>query len=207
MSKLVRRPMFLVTALVALGAAGGGLTWSLLSGDEAPPEPTPSPTATPSPDVSVLPIPQNPSEVGVPLSEAGCGDVEEPRDQGLHLATGTEHPGYSSNPPTSGWYQAPPPPALYYIPIGPEAAVGAMAKGDVIVWHTGLTFPETQLLHGLFIYFEDEAITGTSGEDLRLEDPIVLTAWGKLQRCEKISGEAIATFFETYRGDGPLVGS
>ena len=198
------RPLAL-GAFVLVAGAIGVLTWSALSDGSS--EPTPAPSPTPSPEVSVLPIPQSPSEVGVPLAEAGCTPVEEPRLQRLRLTSTDEHPEYSSNPPTSGWYQGPPPPALYYVPIGPEPAVGAMAKGDVIVWHTGLTYDETQLLHGLFIYFKDEAITGASGEELGLEEPIVLTAWGKLQRCEKISGEAIATFFTTHRGKGPLTES
>lgn len=201
-----RRPVVWLVTLALLGGGGGWLLWNAFGNE---PSPSASPTPTPSPEVSVVPIPQNPSDVGVPLAEAGCTEVIEPPIQkAVEVGDGEEHPEYSSNPPTSGWHhRSPIPPALYYVPAPPEAMVAAMAKGDVIMWHTGLTYEETQDLHGLFIYFEDEAITGTSGEDLGLKDPIVMTAWGKLQRCEEISGEAIATFFETYRGNGPLVES
>lgn len=209
-SFLKRIPPAALAGVVLVAIVGGGLLASAALRDETPePAAAPSPGATPSPEGSVLPIPQSPSDVGVPLEDAGCTQVIEPKDQGAHqIGQRGEHPPYSSTPPTSGWYAAEPvPPALYYIPVPPEAALSTLVRGSVVVWHTGLTPAEEELLHGLFIYFEDEGITGASGEDLGLKEPIVLTAWGKLQRCDEISGEAIATFFTTYRGQGPLAGA
>jgi hypothetical protein len=188
---------WIVIALIAVGALVGGIVAaSLATGPEDVPEPT---------DGIVVELPQSVSEVGVPLAEAGCSGVESPTIQGSRIVNPEEkHVAYSSKPPTSGpHYLGPLDPAIYWIPNDPEAVVSNLAVGDVAVWHTGLTPDQQTELKGLFVLLHSEDILATAGDDLELEDEIVLTAWGKLQRCNRLSGEAIADFFQRYRGGGP----
>lgn len=200
-------------AVLALALVGGGLAATVLGGEDSPqPETAPSPQTAPSPETTPSPdytyqLPKTIREAGVLASQAGCSEVETPKDQGSHqVETGEKHPPYSSTPPTSGWYRLGSlTPALYYVPTADnETLVRNMAEGDVIIWHTGLSKGELEDLKGLMVLLKSEQLLGVPGKKLGLEEKIVLTAWGRLQRCEELSGEAIEDFFERFRGQGPL---
>ena len=196
-SKIVR---WVVAAAVLVGGIGAGFLVSLARDED--PEPAPEKT------VRSVDLVTRVDQVGVPPGKAGCSEVEEPKVQPAEVFFGTEegvtHPPYSSTPPTSGWhYLEPIDEAIYYQPHDPEALVANLAEGDVVVYHTGLTDAARDELIGLFVLFESNFILAVPGDDLGLEDEIVLTAWGKLQRCERLSGEAIESFFYRYRGQGP----
>jgi hypothetical protein len=185
-----------VAAIVAGGLAAGTLLGSLTREQ---------PTSERSPLYSVK-IPSSSRQVGVPLQDAGCSEVQEPKVQPSQVVVpDEEHEPYSSTPPTSGaHYAVPMSPAIYWAPDDPEAAVANLAVGDVVVWHSGFdTLEEQNEMKGLFVYFRSEDILAVPGDDLGLRGRIVLTAWGKLQVCEEFSGEAIHRFFDEYRGQGP----
>jgi hypothetical protein len=188
-------------------ALGGGVM-ALLEDDPGPtpPHAATSPHATPSPDYTYE-LPQSFAEAGVPADEAGCSAVDSPPDQGAHqVEQGENHPPYNSTPPTSGWYSVGAlTPALYYVPFDPEVLVRNMAEGDVVIWHSGLSEPELQDLKGVMVLLESEQLVGLPYSKQGLEQKIVLTAWGHIQRCEELSGEVIAEFFDRYVGRGPLV--
>jgi hypothetical protein len=153
------------------------------------------------------PIPRRLDLIGVSREEAGCSDVESPPVQRTRIVVPDQkHPPYSSTPPTSGpHFLSALPAAIYFQPHQPEQVVSNLAQGDVVVWHTGVatTQEKRNQLIGLFLLYRSEELVAVEGSDLGLEDPIVLTAWGKLQRCERFSGEAVADFFERYKGRGP----
>lgn len=187
---------------IAVGAvaAAVGVAAALATGGAQPPEP-PGTTAK---------LPTKIAQIGVPADQAGCSPVRSPEIQPAVEVDGADakHPPYSSTPPTSGWHLVHPlPPAGYLTPHDPEFVVANLAEGDVAVWHVGLTEKERQDLIGLFVLLKSEYILAVSGEELGLDHKIVLTAWGKLQECEKFSGQAIARFFNRYRGLGPGLGS
>ncbi|MGH2711101.1 MAG: DUF3105 domain-containing protein [Actinomycetota bacterium] len=189
---------------MAIAVAIGGIA-AVVAGDDLESKP-PSIAAGPTLDYTVD-IPKAIDEAGVPASEAGCSDIETPPDQGSHqVDLGEGHPAYSSTPPTSGWYTlAGLTPALYYSPISePEALVRNMAEGGVVIWHSGLTEQELGDLKGAMVLLESDQLVGLPGDDFGLDQKIVLTAWGHLQRCDEVSGEAIAVFFEQFVGKGPL---
>jgi hypothetical protein len=183
---------------VAVGAvaAAVGVAAALATGGAQPSEPP----------GRVVKIPTRFDQIGVPADEAGCSPVRSPKVQPNAVVSSAEpeHPPYSSTPPTSGWHFFDPLPAAgYLLPHDPEAVVANLADGDVAVWHVGLTEEERQDLIGLFVLLKSEYILAVSGEELGLDHKIVLTAWGKLQECEQLSGPVIARFFERYRGLGP----
>jgi hypothetical protein len=184
-----------VAAVVVAGVSVGAIAASIT--DQASEETAPA---------RAVFLPSRADQVGVSLDEAGCSDVEEPAiQQSRIIQVDEQHPPYTSTPPTSGpHYLGALSAGIYWIAHDPEAVVANLAEGDVVVWHTGFdTRKEQDELKGLFVLFKSNEIVAVSGEDLGLEQPIVLTAWGKLQECEKFSGEAIADFFEKYRGLGP----
>jgi hypothetical protein len=183
-----------VAAVVVAGVGVGAIAASISDQSEEP-----APTRT-------VFLPSRVDQVGVSLDEAGCSEVEEPAiQQSRIIQVDEQHPPYTSTPPTSGpHYLGALSAGIYWVPHDPEAVVANLAEGDVVVWHTGFdTRKEQDQLKGLFVLFKSNEIVAVSGEELGLEQPIVLTAWGKLQECEKFSGEAIADFFEKYRGLGP----
>lgn len=188
-------------AAVVVGGVATGVVLGAATGDN---EPTPER----SPLYSVR-IPSSSRQVGVPLADAGCSEVTEPELQPSRvLAPEESHPPYSSTPPTSGPHSigslnA----AIYWIPHEPEAVVANLAEGDVVVWHTGFdTREEQNELKGLFAHFRSEEILAVPGDPLGLKHPIVLTAWGKLQECQRFSGQAIERFFNEHKGLGPGLG-
>jgi len=170
----------------------------LLTGPDGEPNGLPSPSYT-------VQLPSTIEEAGVPPSEAGCGELERPEEQdNVVISPGDSHPPYSSSPPTSGWhFLGSVSPALYYQPIQPENLVTNLAEGDVVIWHTGLSDDELLDLKGLMVLFASEQVVGVPGDTLSLEHSIVLTAWGRLQRCEKLSGPVVHQFIERFVGKGP----
>jgi hypothetical protein len=159
------------------------------------------------PGFDLGPVPRRLDLIGVPAEEAGCSDVESPPVQKTRIISPDQkHRPYTSTPPTSGaHFLTPLPAAIYYTPHVPEQVVSNLAVGDVVVWHTGVFTTEAKRNHllGLFLLYRSEELVAVEGGELGLEDPIVLTAWGKLQRCERFSGQAVADFFERYKGRGP----
>ena len=195
---------------VALLVTGGVAAAAVLSGGEPEPSPSPSPSLSPSPSPTQPPVfsfvvPDDPSEVGAPLAEAGCGPVQQPELQKpTEVKPGDKHPPYSSTPPTSGaHYPDGPGGGVFFVPHDPEAVVASMARGDVVVWHTGFSKGMRNDLIGLLTYFESDFLMAQPGDEMKLDHEMVLTAWGHLQECEEFSGEAVEQFFLNYRGRGP----
>lgn len=120
-----------------------------------------------------------------------------------HIPEGsTDHPAYSSNPPTSGWHWAVP------------AAWGAYDEA----------VPDEKIVHnlehgGIWISFKPENVSNEAVTQLKdfanrykgviiapreqNDSPIALAAWGRLQKLEQYDENAIIRFIEAFYNKGP----
>jgi hypothetical protein len=134
-----------------------------------------------------------------------CEPVERPKNMGRReLTLGEEPPGeYGSNPPTSGWYiPRPATPAFYGSALSPQVLVANLAQGDVVVWYSGMSPDEAWELEALQEVFGGQLIV-VPGDQLKLKDPVVITAWGALQRCDGINADAITRFVRRFAQEAP----
>jgi hypothetical protein len=190
--------MISIGLVIVAGLGVGALAAGVFRGD---PEVAPTPES-----INEVFIPSTATEVGVPAGEAGCSDVESPEVQDPYVVQVDEkHDPYTSTPATSGaHYAGPLSPAIYWIEHDPEAIVANLAQGDIVMYHNGYDKREEQdVIKGLFVYFASEEIMAVPGDHLNLDGEIVLTSWGKIQTCEKLSGEAVEQFFFENRGRAP----
>ncbi|HVF54382.1 MAG TPA: DUF3105 domain-containing protein [Actinomycetota bacterium] len=143
--------------------------------------------------------------VGVAAGEAGCTAVETPEEQGQdHIEEGTQHPPYSSNPPTSGpHYGSPADAGFYETPMAQETVVHNLEHGQIVIWYR--PDAEQDVLDQIEDVTRDEAVATLAVPFSEIEEPydLVLTAWGALQRCENVSQVVIDDFRAEYQGRGP----
>jgi len=147
----------------------------------------------PTPTLSPLTFPE---DEGVPAAEAGCRPVQTPPYQGhAELTPGQEHPPYNTDPPTSGWYLIVKPNAGFYgIPLPAERIMNIPADGGIVIW---ISESETRATRrfSFALHAADVLMTVWPG----VEQGVVFTAWGVMQRCQKFSGEVAMAFIERYR--------
>lgn len=145
------------------------------------------------------------NSVGVAAAEAGCGPVEEPEEQGAdHIDVGTQHPPYSSNPPTSGPHYATPADAAFYTTaIEAETVVHNLEHGQIVFWYRPDASQE--LIDQVESIVRQESLASLGVPWPQIEEPynVVLTAWGALQQCERVSQKVVDDFREEFQGKGP----
>lgn len=125
-----------------------------------------------------------------------------------HLQSPTEpHAAYNTDPPTSGphWEEIPEW-KVYTVPITDELQVHGLEDGGVIIHHK----PEPELdkaivdrLAGIATsYHEQESPNNhvVMAPDPNLSHPIVLTAWGRIDRLEAFDEARIRRFISEYVG-------
>jgi len=135
---------------------------------------------------------------------AGCSSVQN-TDNNLshaHLTTG-QKATYTTSPPTGGAHNPTPLPAGVYAELSADPnvspniyqAVHSMEHGYVVVWYKGLSSQQVDSL-------------GQFGNDFKVivapypqlpTGAVGLTAWGRLQTCQKVSTAQIAQFIKLYR--------
>lgn len=145
------------------------------------------------------------TRVGVAAAEAGCSDVEHPQEQeAAHIEVGSEHPPYSSNPPTSGPHYASPGDAAFYTTaIEPETVIHNLEHGQIVFWYRPDASQE--LLDQLERVVRQEALASIGVPWPQIEEPynFAITAWGAIQQCEQVSQEVIDEFRREFQGRGP----
>jgi hypothetical protein len=145
-------------------------------------------------------------DIGVPLAEAGCGDIEEFESEGRdHLQTeGQPHDPYETDPPTSGpHYEIPADLGFYSEPLAPEQLVHNMEHGQIILWYRpDLPSDEVDQIEEL-VNREANSTVAVPYENLSSDEGIVFTAWTASQRCEQVSEEALNIFRRRFQGNAP----
>ena len=138
-------------------------------------------------------------------AEVACGPVERPQLQGgRHLIGDREPPvPYSSTPPTSGWHASGAPRfgvAGASDPLTEPEQVSVLEAGGVVVSYRDLPEADIRLL---------ETIAGGHPQRVAVTpygalEPgqIALTAWGTVQRCDRVDVDAIAAFIDARSGTG-----
>jgi hypothetical protein len=145
---------------------------------------------------------------GVSVEEAGCEDVQtfEPQEA-THIAEGSEHDDYNSNPPTSGPHYAQPlgPIATGFYPseIEAEKVIHNLEHGEIVIWYSPDAPEETVDAIETLTKQEPQATVAVQWTDIEAPYQFVLTAWGSLQRCVQPSQEVVDDFRRDFQGNGP----
>jgi hypothetical protein len=142
------------------------------------------------------------------LSKAAGGtELNETSDSGSgeHLAEG-EGTTYKESPPTHGPHSASTMKAgVYNEPLATDPAgtntifqaVHSLEHGAVIIWHDGLSKDDRGELERT--YGDDDKVIVAPYPGLEGDDHVVVTAWGREIRMEKLSKDAIDRFIELFR--------
>lgn len=116
----------------------------------------------------------------------------------IHI-TGTDHPQYNSNPPTSGWHWAQPAKwGVYDRELPDEQIMHNLEHGGVwISYQPSLDKETVGKLEAIVKRYPTKVIlTPRKAND----KPIALAAWTRLQKLDSFDESAIENFIKSYRG-------
>lgn len=138
-----------------------------------------------------------PGDLGIPDTS-----VRYPSQGQEHIAVGSAHPAYNSNPPTSGWHYLEP------------AAWGVYTE----------QLPDEQLIHnlehgGIWLSYKDPTNQTIINDLLDIasrypshiiveprpqnDSPVAVAAWGQLLNMDTVDKDIIYAFIRRYRKNGP----
>lgn len=138
---------------------------------------------------------------------AGCGKVTKVGglSQG-HLQPGEPAPRYATSPPVGGPHApAPLSAGVYNDPLSEDLAatgptiyqaVHSLEHGYVVVWYQGLTDAQVDQLSKAF---ENERKVIVAPYPRLDRGEVALTAWGRLQTCERPDTTLIRSFITRFR--------
>lgn len=117
---------------------------------------------------------------------------------------------YNHDPPTSGCHysianQAPVPPGAYNQEIPAEYWVHNLEHGYVVVWYDSKTAAsDVATLQSLATTLPRLLVVGWWQGDLPADKHVVLTSWGRTDRCAKVSDDVINSFYKAHLNDQKL---
>jgi hypothetical protein len=139
---------------------------------------------------------------GKPVNPPSLEDF--PSQGQTHIAEGTSHPPYNSNPPTSGWhYPVPVPWGLNQQAIPDEALVYNLEQGGIWLSYRDSNDKQTiqQLTDIVHRYTDHVILTYRPANDR----PIAVAAWGHLLKLDVVDDNVILKFITRYIGQGPQI--
>lgn len=148
---------------------------------------------------------QQDAPVGVAATEAGCTDIERfELLEAAHIEEGASHEPYNSNPPTSGPHYGTPADAGFYpTALATETVVHNLEHGQLVFWYRdGLGQEDLDEIEKITRQ-EPLATVGLPSPSLESPYNLVMTAWGAMQSCEKVSQAVIDDFRKEFQGRGP----
>ncbi len=129
---------------------------------------------------------------------------EKISDQGApHIARESEHPTYSSNPPTSGWHwgDGTAGPGIKEEQIADELVLHSMEHGAAVVWYqAGLPQADVDRIVSAFNAASGKKIMSPRAD---LDVPVALTSWNYLLKLPAIDEAKITEFIETNNDRAP----
>jgi len=191
----------LCLGLIALGAGGYFLFQrnSVSTGLNTPILIPPSTFAAP---LGAPPTPR--ANIAPPASGDVCAAVEEFEDQGNdHIRSGSPHPAYNSNPPTSGWHwDTPKDWGIYSTPQVQEQLVHNLEHGGIVIQYNNLPAADLQRLL-TFVRNDPRHIIVAPYPGLPGNAKIAWTAWTASQTCTGLDLDALTNFIDEFRDQGP----
>lgn len=145
------------------------------------------------------------------LAEARCSKVQtfkEQKAEHIDAETPPQRVPYNSNPPTSGQHQGggQAPWGILDEPVQPEMYVHNMEHGAIVIHHKDLPTTQLRQLEDVVDSYPDPAGQGTGVillENEEIDEPIVMTAWTKMQECESFNEKVVKGFIREECGGGP----
>lgn len=129
---------------------------------------------------------------------AGCDKVQRQEVQfpSNHVLPGTPEPRYLSEPPTSGPHLIPPKIlGRYEEPLSRPIQVGILESGKLLVqYRDAADGPAADALGGADVVVAPNPT---------LSQPVVLTAWLRLQRCQRVDADVVDAFRRKVVPAGP----
>ena len=138
----------------------------------------------------------HPTGISSPLQE------DYPSLGQTHIADGSSHPPYNSNPPTSGWHYATPANwGIYHATLPDETLVHNLEHGGI--WLSYRDANDTQTiaqLDAIVNQFPDHVILTYRPTD---DKAIAVAAWGHLLNLDTADSKLILDFINRYIRQGP----
>ena len=128
---------------------------------------------------------------------------EEIEDQGReHIDSGSQHPPYSSNPPTSGPHWGNPQPcSVYDEPVPDEAVIHSLEHGAI--WITYRDQKDSNLASSLKDTVERDSQKVILSPRPTNESEIALVSWGRLLKLEAFDDGQISSFIKSNKNNAP----
>ncbi len=144
------------------------------------------------------------------LQAAECDEVEEFEEQrAVHIDSQPppERVPYNSDPPTSGQHRGGGTAqwGIHDEPVEPELYVHNLEHGGIVIHHND--HPDDDLENLEILVDSYPAIGSGPGVILManpdVESPIVMTAWARMQTCEKYNEKVVRAFIKEHCEQGP----
>lgn len=144
----------------------------------------------------------------IALMYSGDPGKEDPSDvqsfeiQGQdHIEVGASHPGYNSNPPTSGPHYAEPADwGAYQEELPDEQLVHNLEHGGIWISYKGVDERTKRQLEDVARANPGSVIVTPRS---RNDAPIVLASWGKLLKLQQFDEGRIRSFIDQYKNQSP----
>lgn len=139
---------------------------------------------------------------GADQGAAACSPVERPRAQfpAGHIFPGQPEPVYLTEPPTSGPHVVvATPPRSSSGALSRPVQVGLLEAGLVLVQYRPEAVDRARV-DALARQLGPGAVVAPNPD---LPDPVVASAWLRLQRCERLDPEALARFVAEHADEAP----
>lgn len=144
------------------------------------------------------------------LRAAECTPVKKLKEQrGEHIDSNPppERVPYNTTPPTSGQHRGAgtAPWGIHDEALEPEMYVHNLEHGGIVIHHKGLPSSQLQDLEDLVDSYPDSG-SGTGVILLAnpdIEEPLVLTAWARMQECQRYDEKVVRAFVKEHCEKGP----
>ncbi|MBI3661117.1 DUF3105 domain-containing protein [Candidatus Acetothermia bacterium] len=128
-----------------------------------------------------------------------------PEQSREHIAAGADHPAYNSLPPTSGWHYASP--AHWGVsgkPIPDELQVHNLEHGGIMIQYwPDLPAADVDKLKEIVYKLRDKYCKIILAPYPKLDKPIALTAWQRLDKFDTVDEARITAFVQEFIDKGP----
>ena len=141
------------------------------------------------------------------LAAAGQGALNRvesfPSEGRTHMPAGSQI-SYGTNPPTSGphyihWVN----PGFYETPKGRSNLVHSLEHGMIVIYYDRPTADALETLKSWTSLFTGPWSGIVSVRKAGLGEKVILTAWRRMLRLDRLETEVAAAFIDAYRGRGP----